>query len=724
MASKRMAETAIADPRNPGAARAAYVRACDPEHVSPGWRMRDELRAELRRLAVPLHEPQLDALQRSAASWSSEETGRCLDLLDQVRDEADRAVLARRAALGCAPLAMVSGAWLQWLSAPGNADDPVTLRILELYACDVGVGRPRASRGSAYLTLLRAMALSEYATPPSRLALDERISDEAFQMPAVLLGMSRHPDDFRPEILGADLCLRSIGLLPPLALVRQALPAAADWGAIAPDTARQPARSGAVEQCRGVIDALSDSAPDGAAERVSLGFEWALAALGRWCDVLREDLDAARDPAYEMAELLRLRAREAAAYHQDFRLEDRPLSEWLRQCGADPGPLLTALAGSRLVKPGRSATSPLVCGLVSEHGPMFRVFAPTDLAVIRRWIDSLPSSGPGPAVITWSRGPAFRHPLSDGGDAANETAAGADGVTPASLREAYHMLQGRADAPALRRFALDYVRGWLARSRHGWEESEHQLPKRWTPAGLRPWLLEQHDRHARDFEAGPEGLPSEEALIDSTVQLAPLTLIDGAWLQGFTDYEHATSELGHFLFETYWDELGNGEPRLNHPLIYREVLAEMGVRLPPTRSREFAFWPGFRDASFELPVYWLSVGRFPSRFMPEVLGLNLAMELSGVGGTYRRARIALKRYGYSTRFVDIHNTIDNVAAGHSAWAADAVDAYLSTLPVSEGAGSREHAWQRVRVGYRSLNPPTGFWARRAGRRAQRSARPR
>ncbi|GGU84581.1 iron-containing redox enzyme family protein [Lentzea flava] len=151
------------------------------------------------------------------------------------------------------------------------------------------------------------------------------------------------------------------------------------------------------------------------------------------------------------------------------------------------------------------------------------------------------------------------------------------------------------------------------------------------------------------------------------MQLAPLTLIDGAWLQGFTDYGHASSEHGYFLFEIYFDELGNGVPSLNHPLIYREVLGEMGVHLPDTDSPEFANWPGFRDGSFALPVYWLSIGRLPQTFLPEIFGLNLAMELSGVDGSYQRASIALKHHGFSTRFVDIHNTIDNVASGHSAW---------------------------------------------------------
>jgi hypothetical protein len=145
----------------------------------------------------------------------------------------------------------------------------------------------------------------------------------------------------------------------------------------------------------------------------------------------------------------------------------------------------------------------------------------------------------------------------------------------------------------------------------------------------------------------------------------------------------------------------------------------MDVRVPPTSSREFAEWSGFRDESFELPVYWLSIGRLPRTFLPEILGLNLAMELSGVGGTYRRARLALKKYGYSTRFVDVHNTIDNVATGHSAWAADAIDCYLTSVLATRGDETLADAWHRVRIGYRSLNPPSGRRARRAGRRARR-----
>jgi hypothetical protein len=95
------------------------------------------------------------------------------------------------------------------------------------------------------------------------------------------------------------------------------------------------------------------------------------------------------------------------------------------------------------------------------------------------------------------------------------------------------------------------------------------------------------------------------------------------------------------------------------------------------------------------------------------------MELSGVGGSYRRARIALKKYGFSTRFVDIHNTIDNVATGHSAWAADAVDTYMAAI-AAQSAQTLAVTWDRIRAGYRSLNPPSGHRARRAERRARRT----
>ncbi|MFF3094629.1 iron-containing redox enzyme family protein [Streptomyces cyaneofuscatus] len=720
-----------------GSARTVYAYATDPEASLPDGRFIEEVRTVLRRHATGTGDgsPEvLDALARQAADWGTAERERYLTLAgDEGDPEGHREVLVRRAVLGCAPLALLSGAWLQWLSAPGNADDPLALRILALYASDVGAGHPAASRGSVYLELLRRLRLAENAAPAGRLTGDQRIPDGAFRLPALLLAMSRRPDDFRGEILGADLCLRAVGLLPALKLVQEVLPTEADWATLDPGHRREDEGPLPVGRCRAAVDVLVEQEGEQGADAVRTGFRWMLAGLRDWSEALHAELVAAGDPAFDMAELMRLRSREGAVYHHQFLLEGKPLARWLAECRTDPGPLLDVLARSKLVKPGRSGTSSLVRGLVGERGPMFRVFSPEDLTVIRRWIDSLPvkpaeASEPEPEDVRGNGVPekpspgATRDPLTAVA-ASLRAGARSPGRTPSGLREAYHLLMNRTDTPALRSWAMDYVAGWLARSGHGMDRTAMQLPERWGHEGLRPWLQAQHDQHGAEFEENAAvPLPSKEVVVDDTVQTAPLTLIDGSWLQGFTDYEQASSAIGHSLFETYWDELGNGEPHLNHPLIYRDVLKEMGVELPPTASAAFAQWPGFREESLELPVYWLCVGRFPQTFLPEVLGLNLAMELSGVGGTYRRARLALKAYGFSTRFVDIHNTIDNVATGHSAWAADAVDTLLASLPDAPGPGARADVWGRVRVGYRSLNPPRTVGARLAARRTRFTGR--
>ncbi|MDH6131756.1 hypothetical protein P3T37_001130 [Kitasatospora sp. MAA4] len=713
-------------------ARTLYVRASDPEEPStllagtgvllpgaagPVAADEDSSAAEL-----------LERLEQEAAAWSAGEAEQYLALVGPDTGEEDRAALLRRAALGAAPLGLVSGAWLQWLTSPANADSETALRILALYAEDLAAGHPRADRGSAYLALLHRLRLGERAVPAARLAHDPVIADTAFQLVGPLLAMSRRPEDFREEILGADLCLRAAGLLPPLALVRELLPTAADWSAVDPGAARGDGAPTGLALSRAAVAAVlaeSESESEAQSEvgrRLATGFRWALAALRQWSAALHAELESTLDPAYDMAELLRVRAREAELYHHGFELEGRPLNDWFVEARSEPYGLLRALAASRLVKPGRPDRSPLLRALIAQDGPMFRIFSPTDEAVIRRWVRSLPAAGRPPTIS-----PDAAPDAAPGTAPAVAVAAAAvppvPDQEPGSLREAYHLLLNRADSPALRRYAVAYVRGWLARSRSDWHLAEHLPPEHWDPRGLLPWLREQHDRHGRDFDSARDTpLPGREALIDSTVQLAPLTLIDGSWLQGFTDYTHASSEVGHLLFSTYWDELGNGEARLNHPLIYREVLREMGVELPPTAAREFAHWPGFREEAFELPVYWLCIGRLPRTFLPEVLGLNVAMELSGVGGGYRQARLALEAHGFSTHFVDIHNTIDNVATGHSAWAAEAVDAYLAAVPELLGPSSRSEVWERVRTGYRSLNPPSGRRARRAARRAQRTAR--
>ncbi|OLF54935.1 iron-containing redox enzyme family protein [Pseudomonas chlororaphis] len=639
--------------------------------------------------------------------WRDEQTRVYRELAGQAAELGNQREFAEALLAHSAPLASVLGCWLQGMSAPGVFEDSAQLKLMELLAHDVGVGRPLASRADHFKSLLVQVGLTAYAVSPFELATLPDLPDELFELPALLQAVSRRSDAFGDTLCGIDYAWRALGLGPW-------------WAAL--DAQQLDTRRLDLNQLDGAASALDISqwvceqvAGQGSLRRLQLeaGAQWLFAALKTFNERLLAHCRAAVSPERLMGKMIQRMARAGAVYHQDYKMEGRSLAQWLREAQIDPVPLLEMLSRSRLIVPGNADKSLLVNTLVAPNGRMFRIFSEADLSVIRKWIDGL--SGP----IPLAEAAAVPAPVQVDGPVAR--ASGQDtqeqGQWPKSLRDAYFVLQGRALGPRTQAFAQAYVARWLEQSRRSLRDSERTLPEAWNVGVLREWLLDKHDRHGQEFEdSDPAAMPSREEIVDSTLQLAPLTLIDGAWLQGFTDLSLASSHVGYALFQTYWDELGNGSYALNHPKIYRDGLRQMGLELAPTGAREFAEDARLREESFRLPVYWLCLGKLPVTFMPEILGMNLAMELSGVGGSYRSARRFLRHYGFSTAFVDLHNTIDNVSTGHSAWAVDAIDAYMRQVAATQPGQQAEH-WQRVRVGYESLAPQPDrltSWLRRLG----------
>jgi hypothetical protein len=599
-----------------------------------------------------------------------------------------------------APLAASLGAWLQGLSAPGVFEDIIQLKTLTLLADDIGAGAAEASRHDAFRLIARRHGLCDYAASARELVSVRGIRDPMFCLASIFYALSRRSDAFAPEIAGIDLAFRTIGLVPAWRGIADQSVGECEWsrlnlaipqGSVLPDEHTPETLS------RQIAESYTTHAMH---TRVCDGIAWAGRGLLQWDRSLRDLCLTALNPRFAMAVLVQERARQAKVYHHDFNLKGKSLAQWFKEALADPFPLIDALAESRLIRPGDPGRSALINIIIRSNGPMFRVFRKEDISQIQRWIASLVPGqqhrkespcvdGPIPFAISTARR-AMEH-----GDQSL-------GLVPRSIRAAYYLLQGRALAPRTRGFAAGYVRKWLQPSKQSINKSDRSLPDEWLPGSLRAWLLDEHDKRGVEFsENRYDTMPSREEVIDSTIQLAPLTLIDGAWLQGFTDCTLASTRIGFPLFETYWDELGNGDYVINHPKIYRDVLRAMDVELPPTCSVEFAMDRRLRDESFRLPVYWLCLGKFPVTFRPEILGMNLAMELSGVGGSYRTAHQFLKHFGFPTAFVDIHNTIDNVSTGHSAWAADAIDAYMQMIL---DFSDPDEEWERVRTGYESLAP--------------------
>ncbi len=599
---------------------------------------------------------------------------------------------------GSQPMAAALGGALASLSAPGVFEDAVHLRVMAVLARDVGVGRPTASRYDDFHRVMAVHRLQQEARPRPQLP-DSRLPDDLFAAPTFVMALSRRPDLFAAELLGWDHHIRSEGLLAPWAWLRDA-GIAGDWERL--DLRRtDDGDDGLAVEIMWCIEA-ADLDP----ARVRWGAEAAATLHGQWEAALWRWTASTADPVEAFVDLIRRRSREALVYHDTTRLEGRSIQGWFEEARHDPRAFVDAIGRSRYVRPGQPERSHLLTTLTDFGSPMFRVFSPEDCEIISRWIVSLADEAPVDVAANSRRaaprGPDLSRHLAAVSDVADQ------GESPKSIREAYVALQGRHCSPAVLRFAEDYVDHWLSLARHSLDRHPFPLPEDIpSPGDLREWLLAAHDKHADavDPEDGDQHLPSREDLVNSTIQLAPLTLIDGSWLMGFSDLSLASTRIGFSLFETYWDELGNGDIEINHPKLYRDVLDGMDVDLPPTHSPAFAHSELLRDEAFELPVYWLAIGRFPLRRQPEVLGLNLAMELSGVGGTYRTAHRALSAHGFPTVFVDIHNTIDNVSTGHSAWAAEAVEAYVENARALGGTpDDLETLWRRVRTGFASLDP--------------------
>ena len=107
-------------------------------------------------------------------------------------------------------------------------------------------------------------------------------------------------------------------------------------------------------------------------------------------------------------------------------------------------------------------------------------------------------------------------------------------------------------------------------------------------------------------------------------------------------------------------------------------------------------------------MFWLCLSLFPKHFLPEILGLNLAVELCGIGNTYREAADILRFYGFNPWFVELHNTVDNASTGHTAWAKEAIINYMGELLAFGGESQVQKQWERIWTGYRAYARPTGI----------------
>ncbi|GAW86723.1 hypothetical protein bplSymb_SCF03701P004 [Bathymodiolus platifrons methanotrophic gill symbiont] len=186
-------------------------------------------------------------------------------------------------------------------------------------------------------------------------------------------------------------------------------------------------------------------------------------------------------------------------------------------------------------------------------------------------------------------------------------------------------------------------------------------------------------------------------------QIAPMILIDGCWLQNSQVLQSINPGISDILFNIYCDEIGNGQLEKNHPYIFQQLLESLSIMLPPAHSNAFVKHSGFMNSAFDLPVYMLTLSSFSEKFLPELLGLNMAIELSGLGKGHMRLVDDWKYWGIDPGIANIHISIDNAASGHTFMAKKAIKLYMDDILRSTADQTvLDKHWRRIFSGYASL----------------------
>lgn len=246
-----------------------------------------------------------------------------------------------------------------------------------------------------------------------------------------------------------------------------------------------------------------------------------------------------------------------------------------------------------------------------------------------------------------------------------------------SLERRYQaLLQGRCEDSAR----------WLAEQLDRADTLPDDLPT--SPAQLDDWSARHAAKVARDhaayLQARRKGAPrryfaNRAQALWFLQQVAPTKAVDGAWLQGLLS--QWPDPRYHGLIRTYLEELGDGDPRCNHVLIYQRLLSRLGCLEPLPLAPE----------RYLQGAVQLALGQNTDAFLPEVIGYNLGYEqppLHLLITTYELAEL-----GIDGHYFQLHVTIDNAASGH---AHKAIQALRQLWPADDGEGF----YQRVRRGYR------------------------
>ncbi|MEU8678667.1 LodA/GoxA family CTQ-dependent oxidase [Streptomyces sp. NPDC048560] len=275
-----------------------------------------------------------------------------------------------------------------------------------------------------------------------------------------------------------------------------------------------------------------------------------------------------------------------------------------------------------------------------------------------------------------------------------------------SHREWFYALQHPDRFPEQVRLSREFVHSVLraaTAAQHSPAAAQTLRPFRYTRENLEERLDLIYTGLAQDAEAYDPADPDVEpvfrtrnSVVERLKQMAPFNLLDGVWLRYVTEAK-PIDDVHALLFSIWKEEVGDGNPALNHSNLYQTLLQQLGIYLPPVDSYAFATRTDILDSAYTVPAFELAISAHPEAFFPELLGMTLFLEWE-VMGVLPTAKL-LEHHGIDSRFFRMHIGIDNAADGHGALARDAVMHHLDQLHTLGGDEAVQRQWERIWNGY-------------------------
>ncbi len=605
-----------------------------------------------------------------------------------------------------APIYFTELSWLANTTQTATSQAPLIIDLMAVYLrLSAGNQSIAKTRALYYAYLLAAgIELPVFYTVP--FADQTYIGDEIFDFAAIQLALAKFPRVFFPEMLGF-----SLSYCQTLSLPEQFFVDSPDLKL--PDflTGRSQRKKPEASNIAAIIKAYLnefDQQYDALWRRIQTGF-WLYQQQLELCDHrINAHLHGVLSPRQAMEKLVASLIPNAIGHHGKIRLGGKTIDEWFKEKPFKSANFLATLLHTPYVDRAKPEASKLL-QLFEFNGPMFGVLDENGKTNVKNWLLSELNPGLSQAkknkTVSYKVGlktiastPALKnHVFSTQVEADNQTQ---ESYANLGTKELYYFLVNHDCYPDVLPVAKRKVNQVLA-----WAKFFNRLPfRRYSHQGYEDYMRSIYLYEVNAYKPlTKKPTLSKSAYVWGIEQFAPTILTDGCWLQGIQQLDYYPSHaIGALLHKIYEDETGNGVLAQNHPHIYEELLDSLRIKLPPIYSKDFVNHPGFINSAFDIPVYLMAISNFPNAFLPELLGLNMAIEISGLGRVYLRLSEELKFWGINSAIVDVHTSIDNLSSGHSAMAIKAIQTYLDEVDACYGEDIMQAHWRRIYTGFCSL----------------------